>query len=86
VKGAETFSYQFWPLDETQVWIARFGAPIPTPFWRKITISPGVLNIKKIVNAVLQNGSGERPVTLKRPSEEGVASLAKKKKKVTSTK
>jgi len=81
VKGAESFRYQFWPLDETKVWIATFGASIPRPLWRKIRISLEVLNIKKLVNAVLQSDCGERPVILKRASEERVASLAKKKKK-----
>jgi hypothetical protein len=82
VKGAESFRYQIWPLDETQLWIAKFGTPVPKPFWRKISISPSVLNIKKIAKALSPNCLGERPVTLKRPPEEGVPSLTKQKKKV----
>ncbi|KAI2000002.1 hypothetical protein LOZ52_005282 [Ophidiomyces ophidiicola] len=36
VKGAENFSYQAWPMDETCIWIANFGAlAVKEPRWRK---------------------------------------------------
>ncbi|CRG92861.1 hypothetical protein PISL3812_09934 [Talaromyces islandicus] len=37
VKGAEDFRYQIWPVNETHLWIERFGNQIaPMPHWRAV--------------------------------------------------
>lgn len=40
VKGAENFSYQIWPEDETYIWISKFGMqPLEKQVWRAISMT-----------------------------------------------
>jgi len=37
VEGAENFSYQIWPVDESHAWVAKFGALAPKErYWRRV--------------------------------------------------
>ena len=42
VPGAEDFSYQLWPTDETSLWVTKFGVLEPKArFWRPISRNQG---------------------------------------------
>ncbi|KAK2853271.1 hypothetical protein FQN49_005238 [Arthroderma sp. PD_2] len=67
VNGAENFSYQAWPMDETCIWIASFGAlAVKEPRWRK---AQSVISLRVII--------GGNAVTAGQPSLQstGVADL-----------
>jgi len=41
VKGAENFSYQIWPVEETRTWIAKLGMPtLRKRCWRTVKMIP----------------------------------------------
>ncbi|KAF3484278.1 uncharacterized protein GIQ15_03602 [Arthroderma uncinatum] len=68
VRGAEDFSYQAWPADETYIWIADFGAlAVKESRWRKART---VISLQVI--------TGENGITLSQPTLQntGVGDLA----------
>jgi hypothetical protein len=92
VKGAEDFSYQVWPVDETNTWIEKFGAQVRgARAWRKVKKVPMKIGISYTVGCANEGG----PVAFARDIKlEGHASgvtivkkmLKKKKTKVEENK
>jgi len=78
VKGADNFSYQIWPVDETCTWIAKFGMPtLRKRCWRTVKMIPAT---KTIPGRGVEEGA-VAPTQKRRPEED--VATARKEKKVT---
>jgi len=52
VKGAENFSYQIWPVDETATWIAEFATvALKKRRWRSVRLDPQQMAVRRSIEA-----------------------------------
>ncbi|KAH7131846.1 hypothetical protein B0J11DRAFT_209448 [Dendryphion nanum] len=57
LKATENFSYQVWPVDETEAWTARFGmATVKKSRWRQTAASQIQTLIKSAIEALKSSG------------------------------
>jgi hypothetical protein len=83
VEGAENFSYQIWPVDETCTWDAKFGMLAQRKqCWRVIKMIPEKVGIGEVIDSTLKRGVEEGAVPFKqeRGFRENVATTRKKAK------
>lgn len=77
VKGAETFTYQSWPIDETEEWTKKFSlSTIVWTSWRSIRLNKTIQHIIAIVT-VAKDGNPYTESVTTLPSEEDVLAQVK---------
>jgi hypothetical protein len=83
VEGAENFSYQIWPVDETSTWLAKFGTLARRKQrWRMVKAIPENVGMGGTTISTAKRGVSEEavPSNEERASRENVATVRKKAK------